>query len=70
MAFFFWFLASLMRGSFPLLGSIGARMELVATAFFGGMVYVYVFVRAPRWAPMLVTCFQLLYGIKNKATRS
>jgi hypothetical protein len=46
--FFFWFLVSLMRASFPLLGSIGARMELVAAAFFDDMVYVDEVVKSPE----------------------
>jgi hypothetical protein len=45
---FFWFLASLMRASFPSLGSIGARMEPVVAAFFGGMVYADVVVESPE----------------------
>jgi hypothetical protein len=65
----FWILAPLTRPSFCWLGSIGARMELVAAAFFSGMVCVGVVFKSPEVGTIVGHFFQFMYGIKNKATQ-
>jgi hypothetical protein len=54
----------------PLFGIDQCKDGAVAIAFFDDMVYVDVVVKSLEVAPMLVTCFRLLHGNKNKATQN